>query len=49
MLCGLMMAEYDACFVSETGEHEYDSFLVCGKCGFDLKIEVEYVEEKKEG
>ena len=38
------MAEYDTCFVSESGEHEYDSFLICKVCGFELQKEVAYVE-----
>ncbi len=40
-----LMAEYDACFVSETGEHEYDSFCICSKCGFDLTVEVEWMKK----
>ncbi len=28
--------DYDTCFVSETGEHEYDHFLICQCCGFNL-------------
>ena len=26
----------DACFASDTGEHQYDSFLVCKCCGHKL-------------
>jgi len=40
--------EYDACFVSMTGEHEYDMSLICKCCGFDLQVEVDFVEKEKE-
>ncbi len=44
----LMLMEYDACFVSMTGEHEYDNSLICKCCGFDLQVEVDWVEKEKE-
>jgi len=39
--------EYDTCFVSETGEHKYDTSLICECCGFDLTIEADWLEKNE--